>query len=62
MGENFYRELDEFRAKYPTQEEREQALRTMSPEKILQLSRSCGTLQGAFYYARFAQAAAERKA
>ena len=29
-------------------------------EKILQLSRACGTLQGAIYYARFAQAAADR--
>ena len=35
MGEKFYRELDEFQAKYPTVEEREQALRTMSAEKIL---------------------------
>lgn len=60
MGEKFYRELNEFRAKYPTREEREAALRTMSAEKILQLSRSCGTLQGAIYYARFAQKAAER--
>ena len=61
MGEKFYRDLDEFQAKYPTVEEREQALRTMSAAKILQLSRSCGTLQGAIWYARFAQAAAERK-
>ena len=60
MGERFYRELDEFQAKYPTREEREQALRTMSAEKILQLARSCRTLQGACWYARFAQAAAER--
>ena len=60
MGEKFYRELDEFQAKYPTVEEREQALRTMSAEQILQLSRSCGTLKGAIWYARFAQAAAER--
>jgi hypothetical protein len=60
MGEKFYRALDEFQAKYPTTEEREQALRTMSAEKILQLSRACGTLQGAIWYARFAQAAAER--
>jgi hypothetical protein len=60
MGEKFYRDLDEFQTKYPTNEEQEQALRTMSAEKILQLSRSCGTLQGAIRYARFAQAAAER--
>lgn len=60
MGEKFYRELNEFRAKYPTREEQEAVLRTMSAEKILQLSRSCGTLQGAIYYARFAQEAAER--
>ena len=60
MGEKFYRDLDEFQAKYLNQEERERALRTMSAEKILQLARSCSTLQGAFYYARFAQAAAER--
>ncbi len=62
MGEKFYRELDEFRAKYPTLEEREQALRGMSAEKIRQLARSCSTLQGALWYARFAQAAAERDA
>ncbi len=60
MGENFYRDLAEFRAKYPTREEKEQALRGMSAEKILQLARSCGTLQDACFYARFAQAAAER--
>lgn len=60
MGEKFYQALDEFQAKYPTREEREQALRTMSAEKILQLARSCRTLQGACWYARFAQAAAER--
>ena len=60
MGEKFYRDLDEFQAKYRTTEEREQALRTMSAEKILQLSRACGTMQGAIWYARFAQAAAER--
>ena len=29
MGEKFYRALDEFQAKYPTTEEREQALRTI---------------------------------
>ena len=62
MGEKFYKDLDEFRAKYPTVEEQEAALRTMSAEKILQLSRSCSTLQGAIWYARFAQAAAERNA
>ena len=60
MGEKFYRDLDEFRATYPTREMREEALRTMSAEKILQLTRSCATLQGAIYFARFAQAAAER--
>ena len=60
MGEKFYRDLDEFRTKYPTLEEREQALRGMSAEKIRQLARSCNTLQGALWYARFAQAAAER--
>ena len=49
MGEKFYRDLDEFQAKYRTTEEREQALRTMSAEKILQLSRACGTLQGAIW-------------
>ena len=61
MGEKFYRDLVEFQAKYRTGEEREQALRTMSAEKILQLARSCGTLQGAIYYARFAQAAMEQE-
>ena len=60
MGEKFYMDLDEFQAKYPTQEMRDKQLRKMSAEKILQLSRACGTLQGAIYYARFAQAAADR--
>ncbi len=62
MGEKFYRELDEFEAKYPTREEREAALRTMSAEKILQLARCCGKLQDAFWFARFAQEAADRAA
>ncbi len=60
MGENFYRALNEFQAKYTTREEREAALRTMSAEKILQLARACATLEGACFYARFAQAAADR--
>ena len=55
MGEKFYRELDEFEAKYPTREEQEAALRTMSAEKILQLARCCGKIQVAFRFARFAQ-------
>ena len=60
MGEKFYRDISEFQAKYPTREEREKALRTMSAEKIMQLARSSGTIQGACYYARFAQEAADR--
>ena len=59
MGERFYQELDEFQAKYPTREEREKALRTMSAAKIRQLARACRTVQGACWYARFAQAAAD---
>ena len=62
MGEKFYRELDEFEAKYPTREEQEAALRTMSAEKILQLARCCGKIQEAFRFARFAQEAADRAA
>ncbi len=62
MGEKFYMDLEAFQAKYPTREMREQVLRQMSPEKILQLSRSCSALQDAIWYARFAQEAAERNA
>ncbi len=60
MGEMFYRDLIEFQAKYPTEKEQEEALRTMSAEKILRLARACGTVQGACRFARFAQQAAER--
>jgi hypothetical protein len=62
MGEKFYRDLDEFQAKYRTTEEREQALRTMSAEKIRQLARCCGKIQDAFRFARLAQEAADRAA
>ena len=61
MGEMFYRDLAAFQAKYPTREEQEPVLRTMGAEEILRLSRACPSLQGACWYARFAQAAAERK-
>ena len=60
MGEKFYMDLDAFRAKYPTREMREQVLRQMRPEKILQLSRACASLQEAIWFAAFAQAAMER--
>ena len=60
MGEKFYRDLQEFQAKYTTREQREAALRKMSAEKIRQLARSCGSLEDACDYARFAQAAADR--
>ncbi len=60
MGEKFYMELDAFRAKYPTKEMRVQVLRQMSPEKILQLSRACASLQEAIWYAGFAQEALDR--
>lgn len=62
MGENFYRDLEEFRAKYPTREMKEQVLRTMSAERIQRLTRACSSLQEAIWYAQFAQAAAERDA
>lgn len=61
MGERFYRDLADFQAKYPTLAEQEPVLRTMSAEKILQLARACGSVQGACFYARFAQAAADRE-
>lgn len=62
MGEKFYRDLDEFRAKYPTDAQRDAVLRTMNAEQILRLARACATLQEAISYARYAQAAAEREA
>ena len=62
MGERFYRELNEFRAKYPTRRAKEKALRTMKAEEIIQLARSCTSIQEACWYATFAQAAAERDA
>lgn len=61
MGEKFFKDVFEFQKKYPTQEEREKALQKMSSDEIMQLSRSCGTVQGACYYARFAQQAAIRE-
>jgi hypothetical protein len=44
-----------------TKEEKEKALRGMSADQIMQLSRSCGSFQEACYYARFAQEAAIRE-
>ena len=60
MGEMFYRELNEFRAMYPTREEQEQALRTMNAEKIWHLARACKNVQTACRYAQFAQEASDR--
>ena len=60
MGEAFYRDLEAFRAKYPTADEQEKALRTMRAEEIMQLARSSRSLRMACWYARFAQEAADR--
>ena len=62
MGESFYRALKEFQRTYVTREEREKALQTMSAEEIMQLARSCATVQEACWYAQFAQQAALRNA
>jgi thiazole synthase ThiGH ThiG subunit len=61
MGEAFYRAITEFRRKYVTREEQEKALREMSADQIMQLSRSCKSFQEACYYARLAQEAAIRE-
>ena len=61
MGEAFYKAITEFRRKYVTREEQEKALREMSADQIMQLSRSCASFQEACYYARFAQEAAIRE-
>ena len=62
MGERFYKELNEFRVKYPTRRAKEKALRAMKAEEIIQLARSCPDIREACWYATFAQAAAEREA
>ncbi len=61
MGEAFYKAITEFQRKYATKEEQEKALREMSADQIMQLSRSCVGFQEACYYARFAQEAAIRE-
>lgn len=61
MGEAFYKAITEFHRKYVTREEQEKALREMSADQIMQLSRSCVGFQEACYYARFAQEAAIRE-
>ena len=61
MSEAFFKAIKDFQRKYVTKEEKEQALLEMSADQILQLSRSCGSIQEACYYARFAQKAAIRE-
>ena len=61
MGEAFYKAIMEFQRKYATKEEQEKALREMSADQIMQLSRSCASFQGACYFARFAQEAEIRE-
>lgn len=61
MGELFYKALADFQKKYPTPEEQEKALDSMSADEIMQLARSAATVQDACRYARFAQEAVIRE-
>ena len=46
-----YRDVFEFQQKHKTKEERERVLKTLSNEEIRHLADTCGTKQGAGYYA-----------
>ena len=56
-----FRDVFEFQEKYPSREEREQALKKMDPIEIQRLIQTCGTKQGKIYYNQFAILAAERE-
>ena len=55
-----YKDVFEFQEKHPTKEEREKVLQTMSYEEIMHIAYTCGTIQGANYYAQHAMQAKER--
>lgn len=43
----------EFQDLYPTREEREEKLKTMSNEEIDEIIKSCNIVQGKIYYSKF---------
>ena len=47
-----YKDVFEFQRKHKTKEEREKVLATLSNAEIRHLAESCGTKQGAAYYAK----------
>ena len=48
-----YKDVFEFQKKHKTKEEREAVLKTLSDDEIFHLAKTCGTKQGASYYASF---------
>ena len=52
MAEFKYKDVQEFQKKHKTKEEREAVLKTLSDAEIWHLAKTCGTKQGAGYYAR----------
>ena len=47
-----YKDVQDFQKKHKTKEEREKVLKTLSDEEIWHLAKTCGTAQGASYYAK----------
>ena len=45
--------IQEFQKIYPTREEREEKLKTMSNEEIDEIIKSCGIVQAKIYYSKF---------
>lgn len=43
----------EFQDKYPTREEREEVLKTMTNHEIDEIIESCTVVQGKIYYSKF---------
>lgn len=44
--------LEKFQRDYPTKEEKEKALSTMTNEQIDELIEACGTVQGKIFYSK----------
>ena len=47
-----YKDVQDFQKQHKTKEEREKVLKTLSDEEIWHLAKTCGTAQGASYYAK----------
>lgn len=47
-----YRDTDEFHEKYPTKDEKERVLATLSDEEIWHLAKTCTNKTGAAWYAK----------